>query len=63
MPTQGKGIYRKPDVKRVTGLSESTIGRLEKSELFPKRKKLTTRLVGWNREEVDAWIDSRDAAN
>ena len=55
------GLIRKPELKQKIGLSESTIWRLEKSGQFPKRKQITSRLVGWLRSDVDKWIESREA--
>lgn len=56
------GFYRKPELKNLLGLSDSTIYRLEQAGGFPKRRKITSRLVGWNRIEVDKWILAREAA-
>ncbi|MCU7833680.1 MAG: AlpA family phage regulatory protein [gamma proteobacterium symbiont of Taylorina sp.] len=55
-------IYRKPYLRKLTGLSDSTIWRLEKKGDFPKRRKITARLVGWLKTEVDAWIENREVA-
>lgn len=51
------------EVKRLTGLSESSIWRHEKKlRTFPSRRKLSSRRVAWMRSEVLAWIESRQAA-
>ncbi len=54
-----KKIMRLPEVSRAVGLSDSTISRLEREGLFPKRRKLSAGAVGWLAEEIDAWIASR----
>lgn len=56
-------IYRKADVERVTGLSLSTIDRLEASEQFPERVQLTPNTVGWHSNEVNDWIASSPRAS
>nr|WP_074745583.1 AlpA family phage regulatory protein [Nitrosospira multiformis] len=49
-------------VKPLTGLSRSSIYRLEALGLFPKRVKLSGSAVGWRGEEIHAWIASRPRA-
>lgn len=41
------------------GLSRTTIWRLERDGLFPKRRLLTGKIVGWDEAEIDEWIASR----
>ena len=53
---------RMPWVKETSGLSESTIRRLEKEGLFPKRRKVGARAVAWDESEVLAWCESRKEA-
>ena len=57
-----KRILRRADVVKKTGLSPVTLWRLEKAGLFPNRKQLGARAVGWVEDEVDGWIESREAA-
>lgn len=52
-------IIRKPAVKTLTGLSVSTIWRLEHDGQFPRRISLGTRAVGWRYEEVITWLEKR----
>jgi prophage regulatory protein len=47
------------EVCRNTGLSESTVRRLEKKGLFPKRRQITSRRVGFLKTEIEAWIQDR----
>ena len=37
-------------------ISRTTIWRLEKNGLFPKRIQLTQNRVGWDLEDVERWI-------
>jgi prophage regulatory protein len=48
-------------VRDRTGLSRSTIWRLERRGAFPKHKRLSTNAVGWLEQEVDQWVRSRSA--
>jgi len=45
---------------KIGGLCRTTIWKLEKDGLFPKRRALTKKIVGWDESEIDAWIQSRD---
>lgn len=56
----GDSFLRAKDVVRVTGLSRTTIWRLEKSGKFPRRKTLSVNAVGWRGSEVYAWVDQRN---
>jgi prophage regulatory protein len=42
-----------------TGLSRSTLWRLERRGDFPPHRQISTNAVGWLEEEVNAWIRSR----
>lgn len=52
-------IIRKPRVAEITGLSPSTVRRLEMAGQFPKRLKLSKSAVGWVESEVVAWVEAR----
>lgn len=54
-----KQILRRREVCAVTGLSYSTIYRLERIGRFPKRRQLSDAAVGWMRVEVEAWVADR----
>ncbi|HDL6893890.1 helix-turn-helix transcriptional regulator [Yersinia enterocolitica] len=56
-----KAAIRKKKMLEMVQLSEDTINRLEKSGKFPKRFPLTNRTVAWNQDEVEAWLDQRQA--
>ncbi len=55
------------EVKKMTGLSRSTIYAYIDKGLFPRQVKLGERCVAWIEDEVVAWLDARitarDAAN
>ena len=61
---KGKIFLRKPEVQKRTGLSDTTIWRLEKAGKFPTRVQLTEHIVGWDEGEIDAHqqtlLDARD---
>uniref|UniRef100_I2Q576 Putative transcriptional regulator n=1 Tax=Desulfovibrio sp. U5L TaxID=596152 RepID=I2Q576_9BACT len=57
-----KRFIRKPAVKEITGLSPSTVRRLEMAGEFPKRVKLSKAAVGWLESDVLAWVESRKSA-
>jgi prophage regulatory protein len=49
-------VLRKAEVLRITGLSASTIARLEERGKFPGRLRLGSHAVGWRAEEIEEWI-------
>ena len=55
-------IRRLPWVLKTSGLSKTTIWRLEKEGAFPKRVKLGPQAVGWRESEVLKWIETLQAA-
>jgi len=57
-----RDVLRRSDLQEITGLSPSTIARLENKGLFPARVQLSTKRVGWSRTEVDRWLEQRQAA-
>lgn len=52
-------IIRPRDLPTETGLSKTTIWRLEKVGGFPKRIRLSAGAVGYRRAEVEAWLANR----
>ena len=52
-------LLRFPDVRERTGLSRSTIWRLERHGSFPKHRRISANAVAWVEEEVIAWIRSK----
>lgn len=56
-------ILRQREVRDRTGLSRTTLWRLERRGAFPRRRQLSTNSVGWLEDEVIAWIKSRAYAS
>jgi len=52
-------LLRLPDVLRLTGLSRSTLYRLQGTGTFPERVQLSQRTVAWRAKDVTAWNDAR----
>jgi prophage regulatory protein len=52
-------FVRMPELLVLTGLSASTIYRLEKRGQFPRRIRLAPNSVGWRLKSVQSWIESR----
>ena len=55
-------LIRLPAVKQMTGMATSTIYASMARGEFPKPIKLGARAVAWRVEEIEHWIDSRQAA-
>ena len=51
-------VLRFEAVRDRTGLSRSTIWRLERRGTFPRHRRISLNAVGWLEEEVDQWIRS-----
>lgn len=49
-------IIRSKEVQEMTGLSRTTIWRLEREGKFPARVPLTASNVGWRQADVQDWI-------
>ena len=52
-------IVRRDGVIGVTGMSASTVDRLEAAGDFPKRIRLAANLVGWFSDEIEKWLETR----
>lgn len=55
-------IIRTPELLEITGLSRTTIWRLERQGRFPPRIQLGSHSVGWILDEVMSWVASRPLA-
>ena len=53
------GFLRMPEVLKLTGLSRTTIWRMEARGDFPRKVKLGPRAVAYRASEVEEWMDSR----
>jgi len=56
-------FLRMAQLRQITGLSKSTIYRLEELGRFPARLKLTGRASAWRMGEVLRWMEARPRAN
>ncbi len=56
-----KAAVRKDKLLSMVPLSEYAIDKLEKAGDFPKRFPITSRAVAWNQDEVEEWLDKRQA--
>jgi prophage regulatory protein len=52
-------LIRFREVRDRTGLSRSTVQRLEKKGAFPQHRRITPNLVVWLEHEIEEWIHSR----
>lgn len=52
-------ILRSKEVQEMTGLSRTTIWRMERKGQFPVRVSLGVNSVGWLFSQIDSWIKSR----
>lgn len=52
-------LLRFGEVRQRTGLSRSTIWRMERSGVFPRRIKVSVNVVAWREDEVSEWIASK----
>jgi prophage regulatory protein len=63
---QNERILRRPEVRHITGLTDSAIEREMKAARFPKPIKLSpdpkARAVGWPESVIRAWVAGRIAA-
>lgn len=56
MPNTNDRLLRFPQVKEMTGLSRTTVWRMEKAGNFPKSRAISSRMTVWLESEVQAWI-------
>lgn len=58
-------LLRLEEVIERTGLSRTTIWRLEKKEdgEFPSRRKIGDSAVGWLESDINEWIENRPKVN
>jgi prophage regulatory protein len=54
-------LVRFPVVRQRTGLSRSTIWRMERRGEFPRHHRISSNVVAWLEEEVSGWIRARVA--
>ena len=52
-------FIREPECEKITGLSRTTRWRLERANLFPKRRTISPNCAAWLESEVMAWLRER----
>jgi prophage regulatory protein len=62
MKTPGRTLINRKRLLKIVPLSERTILNMEKRGEFPQRFSITTRLVAWDLQEIEAWIEQRKSA-
>ena len=55
-------LLRFPAVRERTGLSRSTIWRLERQGAFPRHHRISANAVAWVENDIATWIRSKVAA-
>jgi prophage regulatory protein len=55
-------FIRFPSVHDRTGLSRSTVWRLERKNAFPKHRRISPNAVAWLEQEIEEWIQTRKRA-
>ena len=50
-------VVRPKHITQVTGLSATTVWRLERDGKFPQRRKIGPGCVGWIYSEIEAWMN------
>jgi prophage regulatory protein len=53
-------LVRMNEVLYLTGLSRTTIWKMEREGKFPPKVVITGRHVGWRESAVQEWLDSRE---
>ncbi|MGS0692306.1 AlpA family phage regulatory protein [Shewanella sp. 30m-9] len=54
-------MVKEKERKLITSVSRSEAFQLERKGLFPSRRKISNRSVGWLLSELLEWVKSRDA--
>jgi prophage regulatory protein len=58
-----KRVIRRPELRKIVPLADTTIYEMEQRGEFPKRFFLTPRCVVWDLAEVELWLDERRRAS
>ncbi|ASG21815.1 MULTISPECIES: helix-turn-helix transcriptional regulator [Nitrospirillum] len=58
-----KRVIRRPELRKIVPLADTTIYEMEQRGEFPKRFFLTPRCVVWDLTEVETWLDERRRAS
>jgi prophage regulatory protein len=58
-----KQTIRRPELRKIVPLADTTIYEMEQRGEFPRRFHLSSRCVVWDLAEVEAWIEERRRAS
>ncbi|RWM32064.1 MAG: AlpA family phage regulatory protein [Mesorhizobium sp.] len=58
-----KQTIRRPELRKIVPLADTTIYEMERRGEFPRRFHLTSRCVVWDLAEVEAWVEERRRAS
>ena len=58
-----KRTIRRPELRHIVPLADTTIYEMEQRGEFPRRFNLTPRCVVWDLDEVQAWVEDRRRAS
>jgi prophage regulatory protein len=59
MQNTSRRTIRRPELRQIVPLGDTTIYEMEQRGEFPRRFYLTSRCVVWDLVEVEAWIEQR----
>jgi prophage regulatory protein len=62
-PLPFRRTIRRPELRQIVPLADSTIYEMERRGEFPRRFYLTSRCVVWDLEEVQRWVEARRIAS
>ena len=62
-PLPFRRTIRRPELRQIVPLADTTIYDMERHGEFPRRFNLTARCVVWDLTEVEAWLDARRQAS
>ena len=60
---QSRRTIRRPELRKIVPLGDTTIYEMEQRGEFPRRFYLTARCVVWDLAEVEVWIEERRRAS
>jgi len=52
-------FIRLPELRQITGLSDTSIWRYEKAGRFPRRRAIGPNAVAWLESEIQDWVSDR----
>lgn len=62
MRKPGRVLINRKQLRKIIPLCDRTIYNMEKRGEFPKRFTITARMVAWDLQEVEDWMEARKSA-